>query len=60
MERDYLLGALPETVERIKAKYLPRSHLTIVESIKVRELSAIDLWDKFHAVRLQVGSIKNS
>jgi len=60
IERDYLLEALPETVEGIKAKYLPKSRLTIVESIKVKELSAIDLWDKFHVYEVASGKHKKS
>lgn len=47
MKRDFLLGALPDTVEGIKRKYLPKSHLTVVESIKTKSLSTLELWDRY-------------
>ncbi|BAU09658.1 phage integrase, putative [Leptolyngbya sp. NIES-3755] len=33
MNRDFAKGRLPESIEGIKAKYLPKSHLTVVETI---------------------------
>ncbi|BAU10581.1 integrase family protein [Leptolyngbya sp. NIES-3755] len=48
MERDFLLKALPESIEGIKAKYLPKSHLTVVETIAPKmEPSLDEVWNAF-------------
>ncbi|KAM3091229.1 tyrosine-type recombinase/integrase [Phormidesmis sp. 146-35] len=48
MERDHVMEALPETVEGIKAKYLPKSHLTVVEAIKpIPAIALPELWSQY-------------